>query len=90
MVFRILPHESRAKARSEGPCGNRALPPCRFSFSILNPAAVQGRRCRKDGRQGMDQSSKASHLSFTSTIRDRNRSSERMLSRNGSRLLKRG
>ena len=26
MVFRILPHEFRAKARAEGPSGNRALP----------------------------------------------------------------
>jgi len=25
VVFRILPHELRAKARSEGPSGNRAL-----------------------------------------------------------------
>ena len=25
MVFRILPHEFKAKARSEGPSGNRAL-----------------------------------------------------------------
>ena len=25
MVFRILPHELRAKASAEGPCGNRAL-----------------------------------------------------------------
>ena len=25
MVFRILPHNFRAKARAEGPCGNRAL-----------------------------------------------------------------
>jgi hypothetical protein len=26
MAFRILPHEFRAKASAEGPCGNRALP----------------------------------------------------------------
>ena len=25
MLTRILPHESRAKASAEGPCGNRAL-----------------------------------------------------------------
>ena len=26
VVFRILPQQSRAKARAEGPCGKRALP----------------------------------------------------------------
>jgi hypothetical protein len=40
VVFRILPHEFRAKARPEGPSGKRALQ-AEFAKSPINPEFLQ-------------------------------------------------